>query len=77
MKNTMGIMYSNGDFEAWDIECSKSYDIDRAMVWCEEYLREQEVTIDIAREYYALNGVDIADDSIDTCVRYLEKVEAL
>lgn len=72
----MGIMYSNGDFEAWDIECSKSYDIDRAMVWCEEYLREQEVYHDQTAEDWEFCVNDF-DNHIDTCVRYLEKVEAL
>lgn len=55
----------------------REVDIDRAMQWCEEYLREREV------ELYHFNNDDckeLFDSSFDlyfdTCVRYLEKVEA-
>lgn len=46
-------------------------DIDRAMQWCEEYLRDEE----IYNDRWKLCMGDVIDYCVDTCVRYLEKVE--
>jgi hypothetical protein len=47
-------------------------DIDRAMQWCEEYLRELEINVPLT----SFNLEAFFDAHFDTCVRYLEKVEA-
>lgn len=51
-------------------------EIDRAMQWVVEYLRWCEVEAD--KEDFPMSMNDyarLADDTIDTCIRYLEKVE--
>lgn len=51
-------------------------EIDRAMEWVIEYLRWCEIEAD--KEDFPMESNDyarLADDNIDTCVHYLEKIE--
>ena len=76
------MFYEN--MEKLNEELDRRLTIDRAMVWCEEYLREREVLYD-HDDVWALKTcgsirpieqvVDDLDYDFDTCVRYLEKVE--
>ena len=57
-------------------KCAKETEIDRAMEWVIEYLRWCEVEAD--KEDFPMESNDyarLADDNIDTCIRYLKKVE--
>jgi lysyl-tRNA synthetase class I len=49
-------------------------DIDRAMEWCEEYLREEEIFFE-RHQHDILSMSCITDDDMQDCIRYLEKVE--
>lgn len=60
-----------------DLYISRQADIDRAMVWCEEYLRMEEVRSDLNESFDDDWAIECFDYFIDTCVRYLEKVEAI
>jgi hypothetical protein len=52
-------------------ELERQRDIDRAMQWVEEYLRELEINVPLT----SFNLEAFFDAHFDTCVRYLEKVE--
>ena len=71
---TMGCFYQD-ELREHDSEMRLT-EIDRAMEWCVENLRWCEVESD--KENFWMDENDYtrwADDNIDTCISYLEKVE--
>lgn len=62
-----------------DSYIERQRDIDRAMQWCEEYLRK--VELDCEGQKWDGCYKDMLDKHMDwhinICVRYLEKVEAI
>lgn len=60
------------DEEEVDKRIERQRDIDRAMQWCEEYLRANEICDEIHNFPIEIS----IDHYIATCVRYLEKVES-